>query len=118
MSEYGPAIFCARQIETEITCDVPWVGEAHEGRIMKSRAWGIGVSLVVVLLIVLTNYWGGGSPTSAGVLQGLSAEQGRPVCGERGVRGRDGMTPPGPRCGPHPHWGQNSLLGIITYSRT
>ena len=77
---------------------------------MKSRAWGIGVWLVVVLLIVLTNYWSGGSPTSAGVLQGLSAEQGSVG------RGGDGMKPPGG--GAHPHWGQNSLPGINTYSRT
>ena len=76
---------------------------------MESRAWGIGVWLVVVLLIVLTNYWSGGSAESGG-LQGLSAEQGSVG------RGGDGMKPPGG--GAHPHWGQNSLPGINTYSRT
>ena len=84
---------------------------------MKSRAWGIGVWLVVVLLIVLTNYWSGGSPTSAGVLQGLSAAQGRPVCGERGVVGLAGGTKKAPGRD-RPHWGQYSLPGINTYSRT
>ena len=48
---------------------------------MESRAWGIGGWLVVVLLIVLTNYWSGGSPTSAGVLQGLSAEHREAIFG-------------------------------------
>ena len=50
--------------------------------------------LVVVLLIVLTNYWSGGSAESGG-LQGLSAEQGSVG------RGGDGMKPPGG--GAHPH---------------
>ena len=83
---------------------------------MKSRAWGIGVWLVVVLLIVLTNYWGGGSPTSAGVLQGLSAEQGSVGRGGDGTTAFMSPKPPGGWA--HPHWGQYSLPGINTYSRT
>ena len=82
---------------------------------MKSRALGIGVWLVVVLLIVLTNYWSGGSAESGG-LQGLSAEQGSVGRGGDGTTAFMSPKPPGGWA--HPHWGQYSLPGINTYSRT